>query len=382
MSTPLARSEFEVVRQFVYLNHASAGVLPRASVAAIEAFVREHASGGVCGTYPYDLRLPEYREKIGRFIGTAGSQIALLTNTSAAAATVAAGLDWRPGDEVLLCDNEFPANAVPWNALRRRGVRVRLVPTAEGRLTPELLAQQLSAQTRLVALSWVSYADGYRHDLEPLASVAHQAGALLCVDAMQGLGAFPIDVGRTNVDALYAGGPKWLLALHGIALLYLSPHVSERLELALPGWRSMEDIWDFHNCEQPYARDAARFECGTPNLLGAISLVAAIELFQRSGPEAIAAHVLALTDRLCEGLAGLGAQLSTARGEGVSSGIVTFALPGLDSIELGRALERENIVTTYRTGGVRVSPHGYNTADEIDLLLERLANLASTKALV
>jgi selenocysteine lyase/cysteine desulfurase len=117
-------------------------------------------------------------------------------------------------------------------------------------------------------------------------------------------------------------------------------------------------------------------------LLGAISLVAAIELFQRSGPEAIAAHVLALTDRLCEGLAGLGAQLSTARGEGVSSGIVTFALPGLDSIELGRALERENIVTTYRTGGVRVSPHGYNTADEIDLLLERLANLASTKALV
>ncbi len=382
MSTPLARSEFEVVQHYVYLNHASAGVLPRASVAAIETFAREHASGGVRGTYPYDLRLPEYRERIGRFVGAPGSQIALLTNTSAAAAAIAAGLDWKAGDEVLLCDNEFPANAVAWTALRRRGVAVRLIPTAERRLTPDVLEHELSPQTRLVALSWVSYADGYRHDLESLAGVAHEAGALLCVDAMQGLGAFPVDVGRSGVDALFAGGPKWLLALHGIALLYLSPHLCDRLELAMPGWRSMEDIWDFHNYEQPYAREAARFECGTPNLLGALSLVCAIDLFERSGKEAVAAHVLSLTDRLCEGLQQLGAQLSTARGEGISSGIVTFALPGRDSIELGRALEKEHIVTTYRAGGVRVSPHGYNTTGEIDLLLETVAKIANSKVLV
>ncbi len=382
MNPPLPRSEFEVVQRYVYLNHASAGVLPRESVAAIEAFVREHARRGVLGTYPYDLRLPEYRERIGRYIGAPGRQIALLTNTSAAAATIAAGLDWHPGDEILLCANEFPANAVAWIALRRRGVRVRLIATAEDRLTPDVLTRALSDRTRLVALSWVSYADGYRHDLQRLASVAHAAGALICVDAMQALGAFSVDVGRTGVDALFAGGPKWLLALHGIALLYISPVLNERLELALPGWRSMEDMWDFHNYEQPYARGAARFECGTPNLLGTISLVSAIELFERSGTEAVAAHVLALTDRLYEGLRQLGAQLSTARGEGISSGIVTFALPGIDSIELGRALEKENIVTTYRAGGVRVSPHGYNTAEEIDLLLESVAKIAHSNVTV
>ncbi len=264
MSTPLPRSEFDVVRHFVYLNHASAGVLPLSSVTAIQAFAREHAEKGVLGTYPYDLRLPEYRERIGRFIGAPGSHIALLTSTSAAAATVAAGLDWRAGDEVLLCDNEFPANAVPWAALRRRGVRVRLVPTSENRLTPDVLRRELGPQTRLVALSWVSYADGYMHDLEGLASVAHAAGALLCVDAMQGLGAFPVDVAQTGVDALYAGGAKWLLALHGIALLYLGSGLRERLELTMPGWRSMENIWDFHNYDQPFSGDAMRFECGTP----------------------------------------------------------------------------------------------------------------------
>lgn len=382
MSTPLPRSEFEVVQRFVYLNHASAGVLPRSTVAAIETFAREHAESGVLGTYAYDARLPEYREKIGRFIGAHGSQIALLTSTSAAAATVAAGLDWRAGDEVLLCDNEFPANAVSWTALRRRGVRARFVRTAENRLTPDTLRRELSPQTRLVALSWISYADGYRHDLERLASVAHEAGALLCVDAMQGLGAFPVDVTHAGVDALFVGGPKWMLGLHGIALLYLGSGLSERLELAMPGWRSMENMWDFHNYEQPFSADALRFECGTPNLIGALSLVCAIDLFQRSGREAIAAHVLALTDRLCEGLQSLGAQLSTLRGEGISSGIVTFRLPERDSIEVGRALEKEKVQTNYRSGGIRVSPHGYNTVEEIDFLLAAIATIARTKVLV
>jgi selenocysteine lyase/cysteine desulfurase len=382
VSTPLPRSEFQVVRHFVYLNHASAGVLPLSSVAAIEAFAREHAEKGVLGTYPYDLRLPEYRERIGRFIGAPGSQIALLTSTSAAAATIAAGLDWRAGDEVVLCDNEFPANAVPWAALRRRGVRLRLVRTSENRLTPDVLRRELGPQTRLVALSWVSYADGYRHDLDGLASVAHAAGALLCVDAMQGLGAFPVDVAQSGVDALYAGGAKWLLALHGIALLYLGSRLSERLELTMPGWRSMENMWDFHSYDQPFSGDAMRFECGTPNLIGALSLVAAVDSFERNGKAAIAAHVIDLTDRLYEGLLSLGAQLSTLRGEGISSGIVTFALPGRDSIEVGRRLEQEKILTTYRAGGIRVSPHGYNSVDEIDALLTAVAAIARTKVLV
>ena len=379
MSTPLPRSEFGVTQQYVYLNHAAAGVLPASTVAAIERFVRAHAAGGVLGTFPYDLQMTEYRSKIGGFIGASGSEIATLLNTGAGANTVALGIDWKPADEVVLCDDEFPANVIPWLGLRRRGVDVRLITTREGRLTPERLRRELSPRTRVVAVSWVSYADGYRHDLAGLAAVAHEAGALLCVDAIQGLGVFPLDVKAVGVDALYAGAGKWMLGLHGAAFLYVSRSLAERLEVAMPGWRSLADMWDFHNYEQPFSPDVLRFESGTPNLLGTLSLVCAIDLFERSGRQAVADHVLALTDRLCEGLAALEAEFSTLRGRSCSSGIVTFSIPGLDSIVLGRALESQGIVTTYRTGGIRVSPHGYNTAEEIDVMVNAVARQARAK---
>lgn len=382
MSTPLPRVDFAVTERYVYFNHASAGVLPRSSVDAIETFVRDHARAGVLGTFPYDLRMPEYRERIGRFIGAEGSRIAIVPNTSAAANVIAAGLEWGSADEVLLCDNEFPANAVPWIALRRQGVDVRLLRTARERLTPDLLRREISRRTRLVTVSWVSYADGYRHDLGGLAEVAHESGALFCVDAMQGLGVFPVNVAEIDADALFSGGAKWMLGLHGVAMLYLGPRFDERLQLAMPGWRSVRDMWDFHNYDQPFSRDAMRFESGTPNLIGTLSLVAAIDLFERCGPTAIARHVLELTDRLCDGLHRLGAQIFSLRGESISSAIVTFALPGRESIALGRALEQEGIVATYRAGGIRLSPHGYNTAEEIDFILMALAEKSRTEAKV
>jgi cysteine desulfurase / selenocysteine lyase len=186
--------------------------------------------------------------------------------------------------------------------------------------------------------------------ISPALPRSRTAGAFFCVDAMQGLGVLALDAVSVDADAVFAGGPKWMLALHGIAILYLGPRLAPRLELALPGWRSVENIWDFHNYEQPLSTDALRFEAGTPNLIGTISLVRAIELFVRSGKAAIERHALDLTDRLCEGLQRLGAEIATPRGRGVSSAIVTFSLPGFDSIELGRTLEEEGIVTTYRTG--------------------------------
>ncbi len=375
MTTPLPRNEFAVTQRCIYLNHASAGILPRSSVEAIEAYLRAHAQAGVLGTFPYELCLPEYREKIARFIGAGSGEIAIVPNTSLGATTVALGIDWRAGDEILLCDTEFPANVVPWLALRGRGVAVRILPAREERLTPEVLRREISPRTRLIALSWISFGDGYRHDLAGLAAVARHAGALTCVDGIQGLGLFPIDVASLGIDALYAGATKWMLGLHGVGFLYVRAELLERLLLAMPGWRSQHDMWDFHNYEQPFAKDAARFEGGTVNLPGALSLACAIDLFERSGPSAIARHVLELTDRLCEGLAGLGAEVCSVRGEGTSSGIVTFRMPGFDSIALGRAWEEKGVIATYRANGIRVSPHGYNDSAEIDDALDRLSRL-------
>ncbi|MBV9737080.1 MAG: aminotransferase class V-fold PLP-dependent enzyme [Candidatus Eremiobacteraeota bacterium] len=368
MKTPLDRALFPVTEHFNYLNHAAVGILPIPVRDAIIEFVDAHATTGIVGVWPYDLRLTEYRSEIARFIGADAEEIAVLRNSADGANAIAAGLRWEPGDEIILGDNEFPSNAYPWLACRDLGAKVRLIETERERLTPDVLRKHISKRTRVVTVSWVSFMDGYRHDLAGLAEVAHGHGALLCVDVMQSLGAFPLDVRSTGVDAVYAGGAKWLMALQGVSFLYVRKALIDRLRLAAPGWRSAANLWDFLNYEQAPVNDASRFEGGTVNFVGALSLAKAIEVLAAPGRR-IAEHVLELTDRLCDGLQRMGAEIASDRSPETSSAIVTFKLPQHDPIELGRILQKEKIITTYRTNGVRVSPHGYNTEREIDDLL-------------
>ena len=371
--TPLDRSLFAVTENFTYLNHAAVGVLPRPTREALHAFLDAHAEGGVMGVFPYERDMPAYRAKIASFIGAQPGTIAVLRNTGDGANAIAGGFPWQPGDELILPDNEFPANAQPWLPLRDRGVNIRFIETRKERLTPDVLRRAITPRTKIVTVSWVSFEDGYRHDLAALAEIAHANGALLAVDAIQGLGAFPLDVQACGIDALYCGGAKWMLALQGVSFLYVRPELLDRFTLATPGWRSVGDMWNFLQYDQPYAADATRFEGGTPNFIGALSLARSIEVIQSAGTSRIGAHVLNLTDRLAEGLCREGADIAGRRSATESSGIVTFALPGTDSIALGKALQHDGIVTTYRANGVRVAPHGYNTAAEIDALLDAVA---------
>ncbi|HUA08840.1 MAG TPA: aminotransferase class V-fold PLP-dependent enzyme [Candidatus Acidoferrales bacterium] len=369
MTTPLERSQFAVTDRYVYLNHAATGILPQQTREALAGFIDAQATEGVVGVARYEMKMPAYREHIGRFIGASGAEIAILRNTGDGANVVAQGLDWQPGDRVILPNNEFPANAIPWLALRRHGVEIDFVDTARERMTPDVLRTMMTDRTRVVTVSWVSFEDGYRHDLEALAQVAHERGALFCVDAIQGLGAFGLDVRALGIDVLYSGGQKWLLSLQGVSFVYVASALLDRLATGSPGWRSLADIWDFLEYEQPYAPNASRFEGGTPNFIGATSLDRSISVIEAAGTAAIAAHVLDLTDHLAEGLAACGANVRSLRGPGVSSGIVTFTLPGVDPVALGRALQSEGVITTWRASGIRVAPHGYNTHDEIDTLL-------------
>jgi cysteine desulfurase / selenocysteine lyase len=380
VNPPLPRSEFAVTERLIYLNHAAVGVLPQSSVAAIDELLRAHAEAGVLGTWPFDERTDEYRETIARFIGATKAEIAFVASTSAGAAVLAQSIAWNDGDEIVLANDEFPSNVVPWLAVRERGVRVRLIDSASGPLTPDRLRREIGPKTRVVAVSWVSYADGYRRDLASLAEVAHDAGALLCVDAIQGLGALPVDVRACGADALFSGAGKWLLGLHGAGFLFVRDGVLERLRPGVPGWRAQSDIWDFHNYDQAFSDDARRLETGTPNLAGNLALHNSVELLRRSDTAAIERWVLDLTDRLCDGLTRLGARLLTQRSNGVKSGIVAFEMPGVDSRWLGGALSREGVVTTYRDAGIRVSPHGYNLPDEIDAALETIAALTTSAA--
>lgn len=372
MTTPLSRALFAVTQEYRYLNHAATGVLPRPTREALHGFIDAQATGGIARVFPYERRMPAYRETIARFIGAQPGTIAVLRNTGDGANALAGGFPWHSGDAVLLPDNEFPANVEPWLVLRRRGVDVQLLASSRERMTPDVLRRRMTDRTKIVAVSWVSFDDGYRHDLSALAEIAHERGAILCVDAIQGLGAFAMDVQAMGVDALYCGGAKWLMALQGVSFLYVAPALLDRLTVATPGWRSVADMWAFYDHDQPPAPDATRFEGGTPNFIGALSLAESIDVLESAGTKRIGEHVAALTDRLVDGLQSAGAVVMTQRGPSISSGIVTFRVPGADPVQIGKTLQREGIVTTYRPSGIRVAPHGYNTTAEIDALVEAL----------
>jgi selenocysteine lyase/cysteine desulfurase len=372
-SAPLARAAFGIAPGLVYVNHAAVGILPLATRDAVHAMVDDHAARGVLGTWSREAAVPEYRRRIASLIGGRGEEIALLRNTGDGATVIAQGLDLGAGDEVITGANEFGANAYPWLALRERGVMVTLIDAPRERMTPDVLRRHISARTKVVAVSWVTFDDGYRHDLAALAEVAHAHGALFAVDAIQGLGAFPLDVHATGVDAVYAGGAKWLMALQGVSFLWLRANLLDRVALRLPGWRSAADMWDFLDYAQGPAPDASRYEGGTPNFLGALSLATSIDLLAAAGIERIAGHVVALTDRLADGLRSRGYTIAGDRSrDDVKSGIVLFRRDDVDSIALGKRLNEAKICTTYRATGIRIAPHGHNTADDIDTILAAL----------
>ena len=371
-AAPLERERFALDPAITYLNHAAVGVLPVATRDALHTFIDGHAARGVLGVYKTELDMPKFRATIGAFIGASAGEIALLRNTGDGATILAQGLDLAAGDEIIINRNEFGSNAYPWLALRGRGVHVRFIDAPRERMTPDVLARALGPRTKAVAVSWVTFDDGYRHDLAALAEVTHRAGALFFVDAIQGLGAFPFDVRAMNIDAAYAGGAKWLMALQGVSFLYVRTSLIERISLSLPGWRSVDDMWKFLDYDQPWVADATRYEAGTPNFIGALSLATSATILQTAGTGRIGAHVLALTDRLVEGLERKGCSVDSVRTAGERSGIVRFTQRGADPLEVGRTLAAAGFVTTNRPSGIRVSPHGYNTFAEIDAFLDAL----------
>jgi selenocysteine lyase/cysteine desulfurase len=344
-------------------------VLPIRTRDAVTAFVDAHARRGVLGVYRNENALPRYRAEIGALIGARGEEIALLRNTGDGATVAARGLELGPGDVVLTNRNEFGSNAYPWLALAHQGVAVRFVDAPGERMTPDVLRAHLDGRVKVVTVSWVQFDDGYRHDLAGLAEVAHANGALFAVDAIQGLGAFPLDVEACGIDVLYAGGAKWLMALQGVSFLYVRANLLDRIATRLAGWRSVADIWNFLDYDQPWAPDASRYEGGTPNIAGALSLATSIGVLREAGVEQIAAHVLGLTDRLVAGLARKAVVVDTPRGPHTSSGIVRFRPAMGDPLVLGKRLAAAGIVTTNRASGIRVAPHGYNTIEEIDAVL-------------
>ena len=378
------RKEMPVARHWAYLDHAAVAPISGPAHRAITRWNQDAVANGDAYYAAWMLQLNEARQRSAQLIHAQPEEIALVPNTTAGIGLVAEGYPWKEGDNVVLPDNEFPSNQYPWLNLISRGVEVRRVPTEGGLVPLESLAQACDARTRIVSVSWVAYTSGWRQDLDQLAEMVHSRKALLFLDAIQGLGVFPLDVRRTPIDFLAADGHKWLLGPEGAGIFYLR---REHLGLLRPvgvGWNSVAHDRDFTRIELNYKNTAERYEGGSMNMAGFIGLNASLELLLQHGQTAIGERVLEITDLACRRLIGAGATIDSFRGPrpGIPgarhgapdrrSGIVSFRLPGRDPDALRKQCLQRQVVLSCRAGRLRISPHAYNDASDIDRLIEAL----------
>lgn len=366
------RDEFPLDPGLIYLNHAAVSPWPRRTAEAVQRFAEENTRQGA-RDYPRWMETEAHlREQCRALLNAASADdIALLKNTSEALSVVAHGLPWEAGDNVVITDQEFPSNRIVWESLRDQGVAVRRADLTHGSSPEQALAACIDARTRLLSVSSVQYASGLRLDLEWLGARCREQDVLFCVDAIQSLGALPLDVRVCGADFLMADGHKWLLGPEGCAIFYVGPQVRETLRLRQYGWHMVEDPLDFSRAEWRAASSARRFECGSPNMLGIHALSASLALLAEVGADEVAARVLAHSAYLIEGLSRLpDVEILTPRQPHRHAGIVTFRPTRSDPADLHRALTARNVICAQRGGGVRLSPHFYTPRTQLEATVE------------
>lgn len=362
------RDQFPVTERLIYLNHAAVAPLPRCCAEAMKGLADDALE---YGSLHYDKWLDAYeglRVAAARLIGADRSEIAMVKNTSEGIATVAMGLDWKPGDRIVAFREEFPANFYPW--VRREMQRSEVVWLS---VTDSLdTIDRACRGAKLLSISFVQYLSGFRADLVSIGEICRRRGCFFLVDAIQGLGAFPLDVRAAHIDALAADGHKWMLGPEGCGILYVR---KERQDVVFPvefGWTNVAGYNDYSSRDMALREDAGRYECGTLNTIGCFGLRASLEFLLEVGIERIAPAVQGLADQLAEGAERRGYQVMGDRTAENGAGIVAIQKLSVDSVALVRDLKRQGIVAAPRQGWVRMSPHFYVSPEQIERVVEAL----------
>lgn len=364
MDFKLYRQEFPIVDRYLFFNNAAISAPSSRVHEAIGMFHRECSEQASRGYRQWTRRLEDVRSSAARLLGADASEVAFTGNTSSGLAMAAEGFDWREGDEVLVPIPDFPANVYPWQHLERRGVGVRFVARRAGRLDVDDFAAALTPRSRMLVVSSVDYASGFSVDLAALGSFCREKGLIFGVDAIQGLGALPIDVKACGIHFLAAGGHKWMLGPVGTGIFFIDRSSNELFDPPLVGWRSVIDEENFE-LDFRLKEDVRRFENGTLNLGGLFGLGAALELLEEVGIEAIRRRIFELGDRLFAEMQGRGLIVDSPSDYGERSGIFVFRPPG-DPERCFRHLLQRNVMLSLRQGRLRLAPHFYNNEDDID----------------
>ena len=386
------RKLFPVTRNHIYLNHAAVCPISQPVSDRMREYTTDLLEHGLVHYREWGEAVERVRELAARLVNASSDEIAFAPNTSTGLAMIANGIDWREGDNIVTSDCEFPSNYIPWQRIGREyGVGLRAVPERNGRVELEELLGMIDDRTRVVTISFVEFGSGFRNDLRTIGRYCRERDILFVVDAIQGLGALRLDVEDCCIDAFAADAHKFLLGPDGIALLYIRRAALDRIAPTVLGWMSVEQPFLFTRAAKPLVAGARRFEPGALNTAGIVGLGAAIELFLDTGPERIEQYLFDLSDYLCARLEERGYDIFSSRREGEKSAFVCVRHPNypnhlddLDSAAVGGAakgysaedlyhlLNREGIITTPRLGRLRISPHFYNTREEIDRLIEIL----------
>jgi cysteine desulfurase/selenocysteine lyase len=364
------RREFPAAKRYVYFNHAAVSPLSTRVLAAMNAVEDGFLAKGIlCEDAVFGM-LDSARKSAARLVGARASEIAFIKNTTQGVLLAANGIRWRRGDNVVLPSIEFPANAYPWLALAKRGVRTVLVKPRDGRITAEMLARACTARTRCIAASAVQFSNGYRVDLGALGAFCRDRGIYLSVDGIQSVGMLRCDVRSMKIDFLSAGGHKWLLGPVGTGFFYCRGELLDDLDIWNPGWLGVRRPRSYLEYDPTPQIDARRFEEGSYNLYGIAGLGATIERFLEIGPARVERRILNTTDVLERGLRSLGCEIVSPRGKSERSGILCFRHPAVPTEKLFDDLMAARVVVSLREGAIRLSPHFYNTEDETRRILD------------
>lgn len=365
------RRQMPAAAEWAYFDHAAVAPISGPAAAAINEWTDEAAADGGAAWLKWKARRESLRKRAAELVGASPDEICLVRSTTEGINLVAEGFPWQPSDNIVTLADEFPSNLYPWMNQQRRSVETRRVPTEAGRVDLNRLAEACDARTRIVSLSWVGYAAGWRNDLAAVAEIAHRRGALFFLDAIQGLGAFPLDVRQTPIDFFAADGHKWLLGPEGAGLFYVRHEHLDRLQPTGVGWNSVAHSSDFTHIELKFKDSAARFEGGSSNMVGFAGLDASLELLMTTGIAAIGERILDFTDLAARRLAEAGATILSHRADRAhSSGILLFDWPGRDPQAVRRHLLDRKVVISSRAGKLRISPHAYGNESDIERLVE------------
>jgi selenocysteine lyase/cysteine desulfurase len=372
--------EFPLVSEATYLNFAASAPLPARSAEALRAYV----AGRQRLYHLYQAGAQDYdaaplRALLARLLHAEPASIGFVPTTCDGVSDALNGVDWRPGDNVVVAANEYPAVIYACEWLARRGVAVRKVAMPDGHLDPDRLLAAVDGRTRVVAASHVHWQTGHRIDLARLGRACAELGVLTVIDAIQSVGAQPIDVTAARVDVLAAGAYKWLLGIPGAAILYVSPRALEAVLPDRAGWIGMRTSVHAEP-RLEWAPDATRFTVGGPADPALLVMERSVELLLEVGIDAIARHTGELVERIAEGAAALGLQVYSRREPGHRSSIVNIGTgdPERDSA-LVEALAAERVIVARRGPGIRVAPHYVTTVQDVDRLLGLLGRLAGTR---